>query len=67
MLVMRVYLPYKAVLPKNLAQVFRFSSIKKRFRIIWESNRNTRMNIPNCINRIFCLGLLGGDMVKPSF
>ena len=51
MLVMRVYLPYKAVLPKNLARVFRFSSIKKRFRIIWESesNRNTGMNIPNSI------------------
>ena len=49
MLMMRVYFPYKAVLPKNLARVFRFSSIKKRFRIIWESesNRNTRMNIPS--------------------
>ena len=43
--------PYKAVLPKNLAQVFRFSSIKKRFQIIWEleSNQNTRMNIPTLL------------------
>ena len=59
MLVMRVYFPYKAVLPKNLAQVFRFSSIKKRFRIIWESEsiRNTRMNIPTSILQfysVFC-------------
>ena len=35
--VMRVYFPYKAALPKNLAGVFRFGSIKKRFRIIRES------------------------------
>ena len=33
---------------QNLAQVFQFGSIKKRFHIIWESeaNRNTRMSIP---------------------
>ena len=37
---MRVYFSYKTVLPKNLARVFRFSSIKKRFRIIWESELN---------------------------
>ena len=54
---MRVYFPYKAVLSKNLARVFRFSSIKKRFWIIWESesNRNTRMNIPTTTASEYCL------------
>ena len=60
MLVMRVYFPYKAVLPKNLARVFRFNSIKTRFRIIWESesNQNTRMNIPTSQSALFAASLL---------